>query len=177
MSRGRAGLTQDEIDGCRDAFLAFDKDRSGTIDVWELRQVLEGTVCARVCAPLCVFPPSAHAHTTLFVHSACVFAPYHGIAASLNPNRRAHLGVVLSSSAVPSTLHTLLPGTKSCVSEPASFLLAPRTLYIPLPAISSTDLRVVPPHPPPSPPIPPLAPSRARRQRWVRSPRRKSCFR
>ena len=34
-------LTQDEIDGCRDAFLAFDKDRSGTIDVWELRQVLE----------------------------------------------------------------------------------------------------------------------------------------
>jgi len=34
-------LTQDEIDGCRDAFLAFDKDHSGTIDVWELRQVLE----------------------------------------------------------------------------------------------------------------------------------------
>jgi hypothetical protein len=39
-----AGLSQDEIDSCRDAFLAFDKDRSGTIDVWELRQVLEGTV-------------------------------------------------------------------------------------------------------------------------------------
>mmetsp|Transcript_6711 Transcript_6711/g.8334 ORF Transcript_6711/g.8334 Transcript_6711/m.8334 type:complete len:150 (-) Transcript_6711:410-859(-) len=34
-------LTQEEIDGCREAFLAFDKDRSGTIDVWELRQVLE----------------------------------------------------------------------------------------------------------------------------------------
>eukprot|EP00611_Tribonema_gayanum_P005576 TRINITY_DN1478_c0_g1_i2.p1 TRINITY_DN1478_c0_g1~~TRINITY_DN1478_c0_g1_i2.p1 ORF type:complete len:141 (-),score=32.42 TRINITY_DN1478_c0_g1_i2:981-1403(-) len=34
-------LTQEEIDGCRDAFLAFDKDRSGNIDVWELRQVLE----------------------------------------------------------------------------------------------------------------------------------------
>lgn len=34
-------LSQEEIDGCRDAFLAFDKDRSGTIDVWELRQVLE----------------------------------------------------------------------------------------------------------------------------------------
>jgi hypothetical protein len=34
-------LTQEEIDGCRDAFLAFDKDRSGTIDVWELRLVLE----------------------------------------------------------------------------------------------------------------------------------------
>lgn len=34
-------LTQEEIDGCREAFLTFDKDRSGTIDVWELRQVLE----------------------------------------------------------------------------------------------------------------------------------------
>jgi calmodulin len=34
-------LNQEEIDGCREAFLAFDKDRSGTIDVWELRQVLE----------------------------------------------------------------------------------------------------------------------------------------
>ena len=43
----RAGLTQDEIDGCRDAFLAFDKDRSGTIDVWELRQVLEGACVKR----------------------------------------------------------------------------------------------------------------------------------
>ena len=30
-------LTQEEIDGCREAFLAFDKDRSGTIDVWEVR--------------------------------------------------------------------------------------------------------------------------------------------
>lgn len=34
-------LSQEDIDGCRQAFLAFDKDRSGTIDVWELRQVLE----------------------------------------------------------------------------------------------------------------------------------------
>lgn len=34
-------LNQEEIDGCREAFMAFDKDRSGTIDVWELRQVLE----------------------------------------------------------------------------------------------------------------------------------------
>lgn len=34
-------LSQEEIDGCREAFSAFDKDRSGTIDVWELRQVLE----------------------------------------------------------------------------------------------------------------------------------------
>lgn len=34
-------LSQEEIDGCRDAFRAFDKDSSGSIDVWELRQVLE----------------------------------------------------------------------------------------------------------------------------------------
>lgn len=34
-------LTQQEIDGCREAFLAFDKDRSGTIDTWGLKQVLE----------------------------------------------------------------------------------------------------------------------------------------
>jgi calmodulin len=34
-------LGQEDIDGCRRAFLAFDKDRSGTIDVWELRHVLE----------------------------------------------------------------------------------------------------------------------------------------
>jgi calmodulin len=35
------GLSQEDIDNCREAFIAFDKDRSGTIDVWELRQVLE----------------------------------------------------------------------------------------------------------------------------------------
>lgn len=62
-------LAQDEIDACREAFLAFDKDRcvacglfsckrvreadgsrasrSGTIDVWELRQVLEGAELVR----------------------------------------------------------------------------------------------------------------------------------
>ena len=34
-------LQQEEIDACRDAFNAFDKDGSGNIDVWELRQVLE----------------------------------------------------------------------------------------------------------------------------------------
>ena len=34
-------LSQEDIDRCRQAFMAFDKDRSGTIDVWELRQVLE----------------------------------------------------------------------------------------------------------------------------------------
>ena len=34
-------LSQEEIDGCREAFNAFDKDRTGSIDVWELRQVLE----------------------------------------------------------------------------------------------------------------------------------------
>ena len=32
---------QEEIDQCREAFERFDKDGSGTIDVWELRQVLE----------------------------------------------------------------------------------------------------------------------------------------
>ena len=32
-------LTQAEIDGCRDAFKAYDKDRSGVIEVWELREV------------------------------------------------------------------------------------------------------------------------------------------
>jgi calmodulin len=41
MSRSSVILSQEDIDGCREAFLAFDKDRSGTIDVWELRQVLE----------------------------------------------------------------------------------------------------------------------------------------
>jgi len=35
-------LGEDEIQHCRDAFLAFDRDRSGTIDVWELKAVLEG---------------------------------------------------------------------------------------------------------------------------------------
>jgi calmodulin len=34
-------LSQEEIDGCREAFNAFDKDGSKTIDVWELRDVLE----------------------------------------------------------------------------------------------------------------------------------------
>ena len=34
-------LHQEEIDLCRAAFLSFDKDRIGTIDIWELRQVLE----------------------------------------------------------------------------------------------------------------------------------------
>eukprot|EP00939_MAST-03C_sp_MAST-3C-sp1_P000180 g180.t1 len=34
-------LTQEEIDSCRDAFLKYDKDRSGTIDQWELKEVLE----------------------------------------------------------------------------------------------------------------------------------------
>mmetsp|Transcript_1951 Transcript_1951/g.1749 ORF Transcript_1951/g.1749 Transcript_1951/m.1749 type:complete len:149 (-) Transcript_1951:96-542(-) len=34
-------LSQEEIDGCNEAFKAFDTDGSGSIDVWELRQVLE----------------------------------------------------------------------------------------------------------------------------------------
>lgn len=35
-------LNQVEIDECRKAFHTFDKDNSGTIDVWELKAVLEG---------------------------------------------------------------------------------------------------------------------------------------
>lgn len=34
-------LTQDEIDACRDSFVHFDKDGSGTIDKYELAKVLE----------------------------------------------------------------------------------------------------------------------------------------
>jgi len=35
-------LTQEEIDQCREAFERFDKDGSGTIDVWELKATLNG---------------------------------------------------------------------------------------------------------------------------------------
>ena len=34
------GLTQEEVDSCREAFNRFDVDRSGTIDATELKQVL-----------------------------------------------------------------------------------------------------------------------------------------
>jgi calmodulin len=34
-------LSQEDIDGCHQAFMAFDKDRGGANDVWELRHVLE----------------------------------------------------------------------------------------------------------------------------------------
>jgi len=34
-------LSQEEIDACRETFLLFDKDRSGTIDQWELKDVLK----------------------------------------------------------------------------------------------------------------------------------------
>ena len=34
-------FTQEEIDSCRDAFMQYDKDRSGSIDQWELKEVLE----------------------------------------------------------------------------------------------------------------------------------------
>lgn len=37
-----ARLSRAEIDSCRDAFLLLDKDRSGSIDIWELRNVIEG---------------------------------------------------------------------------------------------------------------------------------------
>jgi Ca2+-binding EF-hand superfamily protein len=33
-------LNAEEIEACRDAFLQFDADHSGTIDVWELKEVL-----------------------------------------------------------------------------------------------------------------------------------------
>ena len=73
MSRGRAGLTQDEIDGCRDAFLAFDKDRSGTIDVWELRQVLEGTVCTTgVRRSVCFLQARTHTPPSSFIAHVCL---------------------------------------------------------------------------------------------------------
>jgi len=34
-------LTQEEIDKCREAFERFDKDGSGTIDAWELKETLK----------------------------------------------------------------------------------------------------------------------------------------
>lgn len=34
-------LSPEEIEACRDAFLRFDEDHSGTIDTWELKNVLE----------------------------------------------------------------------------------------------------------------------------------------
>jgi len=48
----KLALTQDEIDESRGAFTTFDKDRSGTIDIWELRQVLEGTSTLRPRTPV-----------------------------------------------------------------------------------------------------------------------------
>lgn len=33
-------LTQEEIDACRDSFVHFDKDGSGTIDKYELAKVM-----------------------------------------------------------------------------------------------------------------------------------------
>eukprot|EP00163_Fabomonas_tropica_P000427 TRINITY_DN1025_c0_g2_i1.p1 TRINITY_DN1025_c0_g2~~TRINITY_DN1025_c0_g2_i1.p1 ORF type:complete len:153 (+),score=34.15 TRINITY_DN1025_c0_g2_i1:861-1319(+) len=37
---GSTRLTQDEIDECKTAFDKYDKDGSGSIDVWELRNTL-----------------------------------------------------------------------------------------------------------------------------------------
>lgn len=57
-------LCQEDVDGCRQAFLAFDKDRSGTIDVWELRQVLEAMGQAR--KRHCSFFVCVHEDGTLY---------------------------------------------------------------------------------------------------------------
>ena len=76
-------LTQEEIDGCRDAFLAFDKDRSGTIDQWELRQVLEAMgqkptdeelfqMISEVARNTSPRPPNA---TTFFCATSCLLLP------------------------------------------------------------------------------------------------------
>jgi Ca2+-binding EF-hand superfamily protein len=43
-------LTEAEIASCRETFQRFDQDRSGTIDVWELRQVLAVMGQARALA-------------------------------------------------------------------------------------------------------------------------------
>ena len=34
------GLSTSEVDACREAFTQFDKDGSGEIDAWELREIL-----------------------------------------------------------------------------------------------------------------------------------------
>ena len=34
-------LTSEEIDQCRETFTEYDEDQSGSIDVWELKNVLE----------------------------------------------------------------------------------------------------------------------------------------
>ena len=45
---GDDGLTNEERNRCRDAFEKFDKDNSGAISDWELKQMLQ---CAQ-CLPL-----------------------------------------------------------------------------------------------------------------------------
>ena len=47
-------LTEQEIHRCKEAFAQFDKDNSGSIDVWELSLALEGerrliTLYSRSC--------------------------------------------------------------------------------------------------------------------------------
>jgi hypothetical protein len=61
----RMVLSQEEIDGCREAFLAFDRDRSGTIDVWELRQV------SCVSTYMMCLSVSMHAHERIWLYSMC----------------------------------------------------------------------------------------------------------
>ena len=88
------GLAQEELDACRDAFLLFDKDRSGSIDLWELKLVLEamgqkpsdeevfemialvddnqsGAIGACRVPSLCV--PSRHQRTTVSPNDALLF--------------------------------------------------------------------------------------------------------
>jgi hypothetical protein len=38
-------LSQEEIEKCREAFERFDKDGSGTIDAWELKETLKVASC------------------------------------------------------------------------------------------------------------------------------------
>lgn len=42
---GYMSLSQEEIDGCHEAFREVDVERRGNINVWELRIVLQGSEC------------------------------------------------------------------------------------------------------------------------------------
>ena len=101
------------------------------------------TVCG-----LLVFSKRAHKHTP---HSSFIWHLCLRHITAL-PHRRTPTDARTSGLRSPAALHPLpftctspsSPGTKR-VSEPASCLLAPRSFYIPLPALPSTALRVAPP--------------------------------